>query len=391
MNRVAEAGKKGLHAVETSEEYKKKLKAHRRTIRIVVILVVILIVAGLIGVKLYLDGKEYTEYEVVNVKERVPGAVSEYVPYAKGFLKYNHDGATYIELNGSMIWNQPYELEDPTVCVGSHAACVYEKNGKKLYIMSDETAKMGVDVTVPIKRVSVSDSGVVAVLMEEAGVARIALYDSDGEQLANGELYSSNIGYPMDLAISNDGRLLMVTILSISEARISTNIIFYNFGNVGRNEVDNIVGTYTYDGIMVPRAEYLEGDYAIAVSTEEVLVFYGSQKPEEYARYPITGEAKAFFCGTDRFGFTFDDHIDVYKPESGKVFTYKDDFDKCNVSFMDDGEISAIGETRVSIYDMSGIRRFHSEEENGVIMVKRSIATHYLFIYKDSITEVRLK
>lgn len=384
-------GARSLHTVEASEEYKRKLRAHHRHIRIVIICIVLVIIAAIVALKIYLDKKEYTEFETVSEIEREQGAFSEYLRFASGFIKYNFDGATYIDSGGNMIWNQPYELEEPVVNISTKYAAVNEKNGKKLYIMSDTKACTAIEVTKPIKRVSVSDNGVAAVLMEEEGVGHIVLYSDAGEILANGELYTKNIGYPMDLAISSDGRLLAVDMLSINGAKLATGIIFYNFGNVGRNEVDNIVGSYSYEGLMVPRILYMKDDYAVAFSTEEVIVFSGSQKPEEYARYPITGEAKSIFYDAEHFGFVFKDRVDVYSPSGGKIYSCEDDFDRCSVEFMDSTEIAVVGEDRIGIYDMSGIKRLQTQSNDGVVMVLPRFATHYLFVRSDRIQEVRLK
>ncbi len=45
--------------------------------------------------------------------------------------------------------------------------------------------------------------------------------------------------------------------MSINAGKVSTIVSFYNFGSVGQNEIDNNVGTYTYEDVLVPEIAYV--------------------------------------------------------------------------------------------------------------------------------------
>ena len=65
-------------------------------------------------------------------------------------------------------------------------------------------------------------------------------------------------GYPVDLAVSPDGLLIMVTYLYVEDNKTTSYVAFYNFGNTGQGQMDNMVSGYTYEGTLVPQVAYMK-------------------------------------------------------------------------------------------------------------------------------------
>ncbi len=78
-------------------------------------------------------------------------------------------------------------------------------------------------------RVKIAEQGTVALLLEENGVSYLKLCDKTGKTLAEGELHVENSGYPMDIALSKDGKQFAVSMLDISDGTIKSSIAFLQF------------------------------------------------------------------------------------------------------------------------------------------------------------------
>ena len=117
--------------------------------------------------------------------------------------------------------------------------------------------------------------------MENEGTSYLQLYDKSGGQLASGELHVQNSGYPLDVALSENGEKLAVSMLDINGGSVKTVIAFYNFGTVGQNSIDKIVSSYSYADMVIPQIRYLAEDTMVAFGDNRVILFTGAQKPAE--------------------------------------------------------------------------------------------------------------
>ncbi|MCR4946458.1 MAG: DUF5711 family protein [Lachnospiraceae bacterium] len=381
-----------LHTVKPDEEYISRIKKHRRRVRAVVIALVLIVLIAGGAFATYVFTMEYTEYDVMKSGERLDADGSSYVCFADGLLKYNYDGAMYTDKAGIMLWNQTYEMENPNVFVSDSYAVIYEVGGKEFYIMSTVAQTAAVTTTVPLLRATVASNGTAAVLLEENGTSCIQLYNSAGKQLAAGELHMENSGFPLDISISENGELLAVSILNINEATQKTIITFYNFGSVGQSEIDNIVASYTFTGYVIPRIKFMAGDFLVAFSPEEVLIFSGSKKPVEQNRIKLLDKPVAIFYNNEYFGISYDDRIEVYSPQKSRVMELNGDFDDCDIRLLSTNELAVVDEDHVDIYSISGKLKFSADAKDRIYMVLPGKTWfRYSFVLPKETQEVRLR
>ena len=137
----------------------------------------------------------------------------------------------------------------------------------------------------PISRIDVASQGTVAVLMEESGTGYLALYGKSGELLAEGAIHVENGGTPMDIALSDNGQLLGVSMLEIAEGTAGTTVHFYNFSAVGQNQIDNLVASYTYPDTIMPELVYAGNETMLAFADRGVYTFTGKIRPKRESRW----------------------------------------------------------------------------------------------------------
>ena len=292
---------------EELSELQQKIRIHRMKILILIFILAGIAIGLLFAAFLYLENKVYTHYEVIEQIARRETESAEYEEFQGNVLQYTQDGAVYSSITGEVFWNQTYEMESPRITMCEQYLAIYEQEGNRIYIMNTHGQEGTIQTTIPVQRVSISAQGTVAVLMEDSQTSYIHMYRKDGKQLAAGELHIENSGYPLDLALSQDAQKLAVSMLNITDASVKSTVVFYNYGTVGQNEIDNIVASYTYDDMIIPGIRFVTNDRLLAFGDQKVLIYEGKQKPAVAKEIKCKKNIRSIYYNKEYFGLVFDD------------------------------------------------------------------------------------
>lgn len=376
-----------------------KIKKHRRKVFAIIASIILLVLIALIAIYIYFEHKTYTSYEVINSIERSDTSASQFETFQGNLLKYTNDGAVYTDLNGNRIWNQTYEMDHPFTDSCNEYLVIYELNGTQIYILNKVSLQSSIQTTMPIQRVSVAKQGTIAVLMESEGISYLQLYDKEGTQLAAGELHVQNSGYPLDIALSEDGQKLAVAMLDINEGSVKTTIAFYNFGAVGQNSIDKIVGSYSYPDMLISRIHYMKDDTMVAFGDSKVVIFRGTQKPAESTSIEITEEVKSIFYDDQYFGLVFDSdskeqphRLELYNIKGAKVREVGISIDYNQIELLDNQDICIYNDNQCEIINRKGIRKLLCTFDKSLYKVISTAAQrNYTFILEGETRRVKLK
>ncbi len=397
---MADKRKQGFHTVESNvEEMEEKIRRHRRRIVIWVFAIFLIIAISIGAAGIYFQLKEYTDYEVITEILRSDSEATQYETFAGNILRYNNDGAFYADRSDNLIWNQAYEMLNPMVDTCENYAVVADKQGTQLYIMNTIGVQGEIETNKPIESVCVANQGIVAILTQEEGTSYLELYNKNGENIASGEIHMENSGYPLDIALSNDANKLAVSILDVSMGKARTTIAFYNFGSVGQNEIDNIVSSYTYPDTVVPEISFITNDILIAFGDSQVILFEGTQKPEESLKIKLEKEVKSVFYDNEYFGLVYgkgdskDTHIMQIYDTSGKMRLEKDfKMPYQQVEFLSNHEICMTEDTMCEIYTLRGVKKFsHTFDVPIHKVLSGKTDWNYTLILDGAMDEVKLK
>lgn len=396
---MATIQKHNLRTVEVNrEDLEKKLRAHRRKVAALVILVLLLLTVAAIVTYIYYENKVYSTYDIISSTERSDTSASEFTEFQGKVLKCTNDGAVYTDLAGNLIWNQTYEMDDPVVQTRGNYVVIYELNGTQLYILDTVNMQGSIRTSMPIQKVSIAAQGTVAILMENEGTSYLQLYDKTGGQLASGELHVQNSGYPLDIALSENGEKLAVSMLDINDGSVKTVIAFYNFGTVGQNSIDKIVSSYTYKDMVIPQIRYLEEDTMAAFGDNRVILFTGAQKPVEKTSIELKDEVKSVFYDETHFGLVYDagngkNHRLEYYDVSGKqLLNLTFDSDYTDIEIMANGEICVLGENSCEIFNRRGVQKFYCEFQKHLYRILSGrMQTEYVFLLEGETQKVKLR
>ena len=102
-------------------------------------------------------------------------------------------------------------MQDPVINVCQDSLAIADRNGTDVMIFNQTGMQGQVQTLLPIRQISVSQQGVLAVLLEDGDTSRVNLYAKDGSQIVESKFELSETGYPLRIALSADATKLAVS------------------------------------------------------------------------------------------------------------------------------------------------------------------------------------
>lgn len=398
---MAEKDKRGFRTVAQTdmEEYERKLREHRIKIAKRIISIILVIVAVTAAAALFMALRHYESFDILQSVERADTEATRFADFKDNILKYSNDGALYTNASNEMIWNQTYEMANPQIDICGNYLTIYDKKGSMIYILTPEGLQSSIETTMPIEQVRIAAQGTIAVLMTKDAAGYVALYDREGKNLVQGAIHGEKKGYPIAIALSQDAIKLAVSMLDINDGAVKSTIAFYNFGSVGQNEIDHVVGASTFNDTVIPEMEFISDDKLVAFSTSGLLYFEGTQKPQQSGEVSFEKEVKSIFYNQDYVGVVTDNedeevthHLSVYDSKGGLVLEKDFAMEYTDIEFLSNNEICIRNENICDIYTIRGIYKFHHEFEETIYkVIPGSSGLNYTFVLEDATEKVRLK
>ncbi len=392
---MSDKRKKNLRIVETNwDEIEQKIYEHRLKRLKRTAIIVGICVAALIVYYVYMQHRTYEDYSVVEEISRTDTSAAHYLSYADGYLKYSNDGISYVSVENDVMWNQSYGMENPMISICESYVAVADRQGETIYVLDESGLQAEISVSMPLSRVEVASQGTVAVLMEESETGYLSMYSKSGDLLAEGAIYMENSGTPMDIALSTDGNNLAVSIVGISSGTASTTINFYNFGTSGKNQVDNLVASFTYEDTIIPKLAYVSESRLLAFADNGVYTFTGSGSPAEGSCLSTEEEIQSIFYDDSYFGLVYSDAtkdagrvIKVYDTSCKEQVSIETEFSYDSIGFLDNHELCLLSSSECSLFTLGGLEKFSYEFEEEIIGFFHAGGFRNYVVLKENSTE----
>ena len=379
--------------------YEDKIKRHRWHVALRTIAVIAIALALVAVFYLSWRNKSYAEARVTKHAVITQTAAAEYIGLDTKVLQYSKDGASCIDENGTVIWNQTYQMQNPSVALNGKTVAIGDYNGRAIYV-ADTSGVLGkVDTNLPIRDFCVSTQGVVAVVLDDVDVTWIHLYDSKGEQLAGFRTTMTGSGYPVSVSISPDGTLVGVSFLGEDEGTLKDTVAFYNFGSVGQNKTDNYVSGYDYPQVVVPFLRFLNTDSAVAVSDDRVMFYKGKEVPTMQAEN-LTGEEeiRSVFYNDTYIAVVFSNitgegtyRLQLYNTNGQLVMTKHFSLAYTDV-LIDKDQIVIYNDTEWQLVDLQGNDRYHGVFEDKIItLIPTASRDKYVAVVPGEVQTIELR
>lgn len=383
---------------ETAVTYKEKIRKHKLTLVYRILLIVLIV--GAVGALVLVQyiRHVYTSYETVssiNIQE-IRGTT--HLPFAGNILTYSKDGVHYSDGKGDVKWNLSYEMQNPMVEICQDIVAIADYNGRTIYVSNTSGALGEIQTNMPIRNLCVSATGLVVAVLEDTDITWIYLYDSQGNVIATSKTTMQDYGYPVALNVSPNGVLMMVSFLYADTGSIKTSIAFFNFDEVGKSQLDNLVSGYNYKDSVIPYVQFMDNNTSFAVGDDRIIFYQGANKPEFVADNLFDRQVQGVYYNENYAGLVFlNDTGDsryqfvIYDKSGNKTASFDFDMEYTDI-FFDKDTFVIYNETECMIHTIKGREKYTGMFEKPVqLMVPTSKAYRYSIVTQDSIDTIALQ
>ncbi|TAH68848.1 MAG: hypothetical protein EWM47_07740 [Anaerolineaceae bacterium] len=342
-------------------EDRKRRYRRNRVIIFSSLLVLIVIIGAIYLIRLF--NRSYQDYEVMDRVTNTEENLGGYLEYKGAIVRFSRDGAVAVDNKGNLLWNGSYEMTDPIADTCDDYVVIADRGGKQINIFNKKGLAGSFTMNIPIVKVEVAYQGVVAILMIEGDTSYVELRSKEGELLGEKVTNMIKDGYPMDISISDDGEKVAATYLSINKGEIINNILFLNYGEVGKNFTDRTAGALIYNSEIVPRITFLDNDTICAYTESGLLIFTMEEIAELVKEERVEGKIKSILHNEKYTGLVLqeegenDSKLLLYDLKGNNVLDMDLDFEYESI-YLSGDEIILYDDLTCVIYKTDGKEKF---------------------------------
>lgn len=378
--------------------FREKLLKHKLTKIYRIALTVVLVIAVIAVIRIQIENKVYTDYEVTSAVESIGSADSVIEAYDGNIICYSRDGISAYNSKGTQLWNQTYEMQSPIVSIAGEYVAVGDYKGNTIYIMNLSGPCGQINLNMVILDLTVSEKGVVTATLDNDTVTWLDIYTAEGENLVSFKTSMDQTGFPLKLSLSPDNRKMAVSYLKAGGSGIHTSMAFYNFGDVGQNVGNRMVSGFDYDEMVIPFIHYLNENDAVAVGENQLLVFSGKEIPELRAQADIEENIEAVYWGDSCTALVYRNdegedkyRLDVYDLNAKLFFSETFDMEYKDVVLKNDN-IIVYGDAAVCIWNKKGLEKYNGDLGGNIrAIIPTKSKTKYIVVRDEGLEVIKLK
>lgn len=280
------------------EKIKNKInkKEFMRALRILLILLLLL---GGFGAVQYLRIREFKSYESKS-ETTLFSSLSGYKTGEGKLFAYSNDGAKAFNGAGETVWEIAYRLDNPELVYCDEVAAVADIGGNGMYVVAENGIPHEYQVIYPIVKHEVARQGVTAVLLDNGLEDFIQLYDMNGTLRVDINTKTKTDGIPIDIALSPDGKKLVTLYVTFQGDAMSCKATFYNADEVGKNQINNIVGQKTFsENVLAYDVCFLNEDLFCVLLENGFVLYRMTEVPKLICEITIKDTIKDVLCVED--------------------------------------------------------------------------------------------
>lgn len=349
----------------------------------------------LVGIYFLLQRQTYNAIETINYYENVSLDNPGYEKYLNGVLKYTRDGIAFLDKSGEEVWNHPCQMNNPIVEVRGEVAVICDRSGTSIFVFEEDGLKGEIKTTRPIERISVSKQGVVAAILKDDSTPKVVCYDATGNVLVEQNASLDNTGYPVDVALTEDGNVLLVSYLMADGTGVRTKIVYYDFGGEDIDKKDFKIYEQIFDENVIPVVDYLDKDTSILVADNQIILYDGKEELKETVRIPVYEISNIAYNEKNIVLLLREENSSTYKIKiyntSGELLS-EIELDQAygNMNLFDD-QIILYEENECCIYTKDGICKYKGELDLGILEMYPVFGLNkYMMINANGFYEIRL-
>lgn len=189
----------------------------------------------------------------------------------------------------------------------------------------------------------------------------------------------SGDGYPVDIALSPDGKQIVMSVMYMKNGALKNKVAFVDFSELGKNVNNRFLAAFEeeFDDKMVGRIRYLN-DQTVCAFSDKGLTFISVKNviPDTNVTFVPVDEEIQSICYSDKYAAVVVDstsgspyRLDVYNTDGKKVTSI--DFDYAYTGVLIDGDrLILYNEESCREYNLDGHEKFNGQFDFSVSLVR---------------------
>lgn len=340
----------------------------------------------------------YTYKDKTDTEENVDVS---YETFADGYLKYSSNGIEFQKEFGRSQWNVALSFAHPFLAKSDSYAILGDKGENDLILFNKKGKVRELTLKYPLVQATVSDQGIMEVVLEGTSSNYIQVYAKNGELIADMRSSVDETGYPVTAAISPDGTQLAVSYYSISGTGSKSSIVFYDFSRQLQSDDVTLKGGFDYEDTLIPKLSFVDKNMVAAFGNKATYFYNIEDTPKVANEIKFTKDIESIFENDNYIGYIIDNSdepeggkyvLQVYNKKGSKKLERKLDMNYDSIA-MWGKEIIAVRENECTILNVKGNILFQGElDGDGIesIMPAKGWRTYHV-IFRDKVVKMKLQ
>lgn len=371
-------------------------KIRKKRLRKILLISIAIIIVAIVGIYFFLKYQTYSYMQIVDTYESKSTDNADYKQCMEGVLRYSKDGVALLSKKGEEIWNQPCQMRNPIVEMCGHSIVVGDKGGTSIFVFEKKGLKGEMQTTRPIEKLAVSSQGIVAAILKDEETPKVMCYDAKGNVLVEHNVSPKSTGYPMDIALSEDGKVLLVSYLYTDGNTLTSKVTYYYFGDGTDEKANYQVLEKEFSGSVVPVTAFLDKNTSLVVADNGIYFFEGLKQPAQVASVNWEEEIQSI-AYNDKLVATVvkSENATGYKLHiynmKGEVLSTADlEREYTHIKIVED-EVILFDAQMCSIYMKNGVHKYEGKMDERILEIfPMAGLKKYMVINASGFREVRL-
>lgn len=193
------------------------------------------------------------------------------------------DGMILLNKKGETVWTDTFTMTSPVMLCDGEYSAVADNKSKTVNVYNLTGKLYSVTAGGDITTFTVNPIGCCAVVCKTDDNYKIDVYSEAGEQMFEGS-YAASDGMPLAVDISDDGKLLAVSLVNISEINMKSNVLFYYTTKTeaqNSESSDGMISAINCEEDMAGVVRFLP-DSSCIIATDKKIMDIGGKNTDSY-------------------------------------------------------------------------------------------------------------
>lgn len=349
-----------------------------------------------VGLYFFLKYQTFNYMQVIHTYENKSTDNAEYRECLDGVLRYSKDGVALLTVEGEEAWNQPCQMSNPIVEICGNSVAVGDEGGTSIFVFQKKGLKGEMQTTRPIEKLAVSSQGIVAAILKDEETPKVMCYDAKGNILIEHNISPRNIGYPLDIALSEDGKALLVSYLCVEGAEVVSKVTYYYFGEDAESQNHYQVLQEELTNTVAPVTAFLDRNTSLVVTDGGLHFFEGLKNPKNSATVTWKTEIQSVAYNRHIVAVVVKKEgssgykLHIYNKKGEELSVVDVDKEYTNIKVVEE-QVILFDATMCSIYLKNGIHKYEGKMEESILEIfPLSGLNKYMVINANGFQKVRL-